>query len=401
MNLKSGYPFWLIQSGLPCDYPRLTTSVSTDVVILGGGISGALAAYYLITNGIGCIVIDGRTIGLGSTSASTSLLQYEIDTPLSKLIELSGYHNAVTAYQLCRDAIYKLEDIADKIGFNDFQRKKSLYYAARKKDTPSLKEEFLTRKKNGFAVQWLAPDQLADQYNIKAPGAILSRDGAQTNAYLFTHALLQYGIKKGIRVFDRSPVSSIQNHKRGVSLTTQTGNVIKARSMIYANGYEVVDYIDKNIVKLKSTYATISQHMEESVPFWKNEVMIWNTADPYLYIRSTKDHRIIVGGRDEDYFNPRKRDQLLPKKTRQLVKDFKEVFPKLPFEPEFSWTGTFGSTKDGLPFIGKYSRLPHAYFSLGFGGNGITFSQIGAEIITGLILKNKNPYAEIFAFNRT
>jgi glycine/D-amino acid oxidase-like deaminating enzyme len=134
MNLSSGYPFWLIKDGLPYDYEKLEKAVSTDIVIMGGGISGALAAYYLVSAGIDCILTDSRTIGLGSTCASTSLLQYEIDTPLSELKNKAGLKNAVRAYQLCSDAIDKLSAIAAKIKYADFEYKNSLYYAAYKKD---------------------------------------------------------------------------------------------------------------------------------------------------------------------------------------------------------------------------------------------------------------------------
>ncbi len=200
MNLSSGYPFWLIQNWLPYNYAQLSSSITTEVIILGGGSSGSLAAYYLVNNGIDCVVLDGRTIGLGSTCASTSLLQYEIDTPLHRLVHLVGYQNAVRAHQLCLEAIYILEAIAFKIGFKDFQQKQSLYYAARKKDELWLREEYLIRKQNELRVTWLNEDDLKELYDINAPAAILSKDGAQTNAYLFTHALLQYAIKKGARV---------------------------------------------------------------------------------------------------------------------------------------------------------------------------------------------------------
>src|SRR6186713_486522 len=107
MNLKSGFPFWLIKDGLPYDYPQVTASLKTDVVVIGGGISGALAAYYLWKSGVSCIVVDGRTIGLGSTCASTSLLQYEIDAPLTTLSKQVGVEKAARAYHLCREAIFK------------------------------------------------------------------------------------------------------------------------------------------------------------------------------------------------------------------------------------------------------------------------------------------------------
>jgi glycine/D-amino acid oxidase-like deaminating enzyme len=125
-----------------------------------------------------------------------------------------------------------------------------------------------------------------------------------------------------------------------------------------------------------------------------------NAADPYLYMRSTKDRRILIGGRDEEFYSPAKRDLLLPGKIKQLVKDFNKVFPDIEFKPEFSWAGTFGATKDGLPFIGHYKKLPNSLFALGFGGNGITFSLIAAEILTAVITGKKNNDTSIFSFER-
>ncbi len=115
MNLLGGYPFWLIKDGLPFNYPTLENSIETDVLIIGGGISGALTAYHLNNAGVDCVVADARTIGLASTCASTSLLQYEIDVPLHILKEKIGLQNAVTAYKLCENAIAKLALLDKKV----------------------------------------------------------------------------------------------------------------------------------------------------------------------------------------------------------------------------------------------------------------------------------------------
>jgi glycine/D-amino acid oxidase-like deaminating enzyme len=117
-------------------------------------------------------------------------------------------------------------------------------------------------------------------------------------------------------------------------------------------------------------------------------------------MRTTKDNRIIIGGRDEEFFSQIKRDKLIPHKTKQLQNDFKKMFPHIPFKAEFSWAGVFGSTKDGLPYIGAYEKIPNSFFALGFGGNGITFSQVAGEIIASLIKGKKNKDAELFSFER-
>src|SRR6185436_5357574 len=104
MELVAGYPFWLIKDGLLYSYPKLLENQKCDVVIIGGGISGALTAWHLTRSGVECVLVDGRTIGLGSTCASTSFLQYELDIPLHKLKKTMGEHKAVRAYQLCGEA---------------------------------------------------------------------------------------------------------------------------------------------------------------------------------------------------------------------------------------------------------------------------------------------------------
>ena len=400
MKLVGGYPFFLIKDGLPFNYPALEKSIKTEVLIIGGGISGALVGYYLVNAGVDCVVVDSRTIGLGSTCASTSLLQYEIDTPLSVLIDKSGLRQAVSAYKLSEKAISKLAAIDKKIGCGEFEFKKSLYYADSSGKQDALKKEFETRKKNGFKVNWLDEKDIKRQFGFSAPAAILSDTAAQTDAYKFTHALHQHSIQKGLRIFDRTKVKDISYQRNVIVAKTSNGATIRAKYIVYANGYEAINYIDKKIVEVHFTYAMASEQCHASSAFWKDETLIWNTADPYLYMRTTKDRRILVGGRDEKFSNDCKLDKMIQSKSRQLKKDFKKLFPAIGLKPEFSWGGTFVTTDDGLPFIGSIKDKPNSYFALGFGGNGITFSQVAAEIITDLITKGRSKYGKLFSFER-
>ena len=400
MNLTTGYPFGLINNGLPASYPKLESNAKTDVVIIGGGISGALTAYYLVRAGIDCLLVDGRTIGLGSTCASTSLLQYELDTPLYKLISQVGRQSAVRAFTLCSESIDHLEVIASKIKFPHFERRNSLYFAASIKDVDGLKREYHTRKNAGFSVDYLENGAIRKQYGFSSPGGILSRQGAQTDAYLLTHVLLQNSIQHGLKVFDRTRVSKIEYQRNGVKLITMNGPIITARRMVNASGYEITEFIDKKIVSLHSTYALVSENISPQKALWKDKALLWNTADPYLYIRMTRDNRIMVGGRDELFYNPARRDKLINRKSTLLKKDFAKLFPHIDLLPEFRWAGTFGSTRDALPYIGMYDKTPHTYYALGFGGNGITFSLIAAKIIRDLMTGRKNKDVDLFSFNR-
>jgi glycine/D-amino acid oxidase-like deaminating enzyme len=400
MKLSSGLPFSLIRYGLPFNYPKLETDISTEVVIIGGGISGALMACYLVDSGLECVVVDKRTIGLGSTVASTSLLQYEIDVSLNDLIGLRGESDAIQAYRLCNEALDKLHQVCKRIDFKNFTRANSLYYGVNKSDSGRLQLETKKRKSIGLDVEYLDESTVRSKYSMRTHGAILSSNAAYVDAYRLTHALLQYSIEKGARVYDRTPITKNRQNNDGFILTTGENVKIKARHVIYATGYETSAITKKKIVDLRSTYVTVSESMSncETLPF--NQTLIWNTADPYLYLRCTEDGRILVGGRDDDFANPTRRDKAISRKSRQLANDLRKLIPFVNFLPEFSWAGTFATTKDGLPFIGHYPGQKNSYYALGYGGNGIIFSLIAAEIIRDLILGKKNDATQLFRFDR-
>lgn len=107
-----------------------------------------------------------------------------------------------------------------------------------------------------------------------------------------------------------------------------------------------------------------------------------------------------MGGEDVPYATAHKSDQLIARKTQKLQRRFADMFPRLDLEVSYTWAGRFGETKDGLAYIGQTREFPHAYFALGYGGNGIAFSVIAARIITDLRLGRPNPDANIFRFDR-
>src|SRR5882762_2921372 len=111
MDLRSDYPFWLLDKGILHSYPSLDKNEKADVTIIGAGISGALAAWYLRNTGLKVLIVDRRHVGMGSTAATTGLLQYEIDTSLTELHKHAGPSQANQSYLLCKDAIDELAGI--------------------------------------------------------------------------------------------------------------------------------------------------------------------------------------------------------------------------------------------------------------------------------------------------
>ncbi|WP_312287108.1 NAD(P)/FAD-dependent oxidoreductase [Chryseobacterium gleum] len=401
MDLKSNEPFWLLKNGLLASYPSLKSNESCDVLIVGGGITGSLIAHQMIEDGYDTILIDKREICNGSTSATTSMLQYEIDVPLYELIEQIGEKGAVLSYNACSDAIDKIEKLAKLIRSDaGFKRKKSLYYASKKKDVAWLKKEFEARKNAGFEVKWLSEDQILEQFGFENTyGGILSKQGASIDAFQFAHELFQHNVKKGLKIFDKTEMVEVEEYKGFNLVTVDSGYQIKAKKIIYCIGYESKNLLKENFVTLKSTYAVVSE-IDKSK--FKNitSTLVWNTDDPYLYMRTTDDGRLLMGGEDEDFYNAEKRDAILNIKEKKIIKTLNKIKPDYHFYSDFVWAGTFGETKDGLPYISEHKKFKNSYFVLGFGGNGITFSVTGMEMASLFMKNKKHPLSRYFKFGR-
>lgn len=381
-------------------YPALHSDVRAEVVVVGSGITGALAAYELVRAGCQVVMISKSRPASDSTSATTALLQYEIDTPLFRLMAKVGPDHAARSYLLCHDSIDQLDKVHKEVGAAKvFRRRKSLLLAALKKDVPNLELEYALRRDTGIQVQWLSGEHVKERWGLDNAAAIYSAQAAETDAYLLTQKILQWGTAQGMQLYDHAQVTAIHESPRMVTLTTDRGYTLRAKYVVMATGYEGTQWLDRNVARLHSTYAIISKPVPRE-QLWRDRCLIWDTGKPYLYMRTTDDDRIIIGGRDEPWQSGHKRDVLIRRKSEELCRDFGRKFPHIDFHIDYEWAGTFGETADGLPYIGPAKARSRVLYSLGYGGNGITFSQIGAVLLRDLITGRRNKDAEIFRFDR-
>lgn len=401
MDLTSGYPWWPVKNGLLETYPPLEADTSCDVLVLGGGITGALIAHHLVKAGFDTVVVDKREIGTGSTAASTGLLQYEIDTPLSELGKMVGKEHAARAYLACLEALELLSEHSARLDEAQelITRGESLFLATRRGQRKLFEEEYRLRSQLGIRLDLLDKRDLAARFHFSRPAALLSYDAATLDAYRFTHATLRAARREGLRVFDRSEITGITTDKGGITATTARKVAVRARNVVFAAGYESLAYLEQPPAKLVSTYAIVSEPMRP-IKGWYDRPLIWECADPYFYMRGTDDGRVMVGGEDEKFKNPIVRDRLIGRKAKRLSAKFTRLFPDYELEVAYCWTGTFGVTPDGLAYIGQTPEWSKAWFALCFGGNGITYAILAAEIIRDALLGERHRYADLFSFDR-
>jgi glycine/D-amino acid oxidase-like deaminating enzyme len=400
MDLTSSQAFWLLRNGLGEVAPPLGRDRRCDVAVIGAGITGALVADTLSAAGLFVIAVDCRHPAHGSTSASTALLQYELDTPLTELIEKLGRERAVDAYRACLEGVRAIGRIARGLKRDvGFRRRPSLYYASRSRDVDSLRQECTVRRRAGLPCEVLDETAIGKIVDFKAPAALWSDTGAEVDPWRLTRALLERCSRRDFAVYGRTEVTEIVPRERDVEVRTKRG-LVRARDVVVAAGYEAEKFLPQRVAKLHSTFALVTEPVK-SFEGWPQRCLIWESAQPYVYARTTSDDRIMIGGEDIRFRNPTHRDGLVQSKGATLLEKARRLFPRIEMEPAYAWGGTFGETEDSLPYIGPHpDGDPRVHYALGYGANGIPISAIAAEIVAAAVLGKTHRYGNTFAFDR-
>ncbi|WP_026895358.1 NAD(P)/FAD-dependent oxidoreductase [Clostridiisalibacter paucivorans] len=409
MRLISGETIWTKINEIPKKYTYLSDDLECDVAIIGAGITGAICAYHLTKAGIDTIIVDKNIIGYESTSASTSILQYEIDYNLVGLKGIIGEENAVKSFKLTADAVYEIQniikDLDDDCGFN---LRDCFYYTNNESDISLLRKEYDLRKNNGFDVEFIDKSKAEERFSFPVKAGIYTNgNGGEIDPYRFAHALISKAEKNGLKVFENTEIVKINPSMNGVQLTTKNGFNISCKKALIAAGFESKNYIQQKTAILSRSF-TIATKPIKNFAGWYKRCIIRDTNSPYTYLRTTSDDRILIGGEDLDVgginskvSNLSHENPISLDKYNVLQKKLGEMFPNIrDIGVEYSFSGIFGETRDGLPFIGEHEKYPNCYFCLGYGSNGILYATLEGKLLTDLYQGKIREELDLFKFHR-
>lgn len=400
LDLRTGKPVWFAYRApsVPVEKPGSGT-LNTDVLIVGIGIGGAMMAEALTAQGHSVICIDRRGAMKGSTPATTALIQFEIDEPLTSLSRMIGQDRARQAWRRSRLAVTNLHGRIGELGIAcDLVPRSSLYLAGNVLGPTELQAEAAARRLAGIASTYLSAAQLKERFGIARKGAVLSQDNLALDPRKLTAGLLRKAQERGARFFAPLEAGPIHATREDMTVETMQGPRIRARHVVLATGYELLDLVPAAAHKVISTWAIATRPQPRAL--WPGAGFIWEASDPYLYMRATADGRVICGGEDEDFVDEEARDTLIDAKTKRIAAKLGRLFPNLDTTAEFAWAGAFGTTTTGLPYIGALPRHPRIFSVMGYGGNGITYAQIASEIIPAAIAGKEDSDAALFGFSR-
>jgi glycine/D-amino acid oxidase-like deaminating enzyme len=397
-DLRGGSAVWSAYRVPRIKGTPMRRSLRASVAVVGAGISGALLAQELAEAGLRPVIVDRRRGALlGSTAASTALLQFELDTPLSELSARIGRRKAERIWLASRNAVNELRTRTLRLGVQaHLETRPSLYLAGNVLDARGLAREVKARQRIGLASELLDRAALRHHFGIERSAAILNHGNAEANPVELAAGYLRKAIDAGARFYAPHEIVDLRCHRGGATLTTAEGYEIDAQHVVLCTGYELAKIVPPANHSVMSTWAIATRPQPHAL--WPQRALIWEASEPYLYLRTTVDGRVICGGEDAEFADAQKRDALTHRKTQRIEKQLHRLLPTLDSRAAAAWSGSFGASERGTPTIGEIPDYPRCYAVMGYGGNGITFSMLASGIVTAAVLGKKCAEADLFKF---
>jgi glycine/D-amino acid oxidase-like deaminating enzyme len=404
-RLRLGRSYWPDRlHGRAPAYPPLRGTHEADVVIVGGGMTGCSCAYLLARRGVRTLLLEAARLGLGSTAASTALLMQEPDADLLGLADRYGRPAAARIWKASRHAVRDLVNVVARIAPGiATPRVPSVYFSRDPDETPRLMRELAARHRAGIGGRWLSAAGLKRATGIDGAGAILTQNNAEIDPLRACLAMGRAAADAGARICAHSRVRRIEATATGVEIELTRARVFASR-VIIATGYATPEFKPlTGRFRMVTTYVIATPPLPKAVRahLGLGHVMLWDTERPYHYARWTPDHRLLFGGRDRPFTDRPRARRTFARGAPDLAADLASLYPALEgVQPSYAWEGLFASTPDGLPYIGTHRRYPHHLFALGYGGNGMSFGFMAAQMLTRAVSAASKPDDALFGFSR-
>ena len=399
VQFVQGSPLFTNINKVKKQYNYLTEDIDTEVIIVGGGVTGSILGYYFSKEGIDSVILEKSRIAHGSTSITTSLLQYELDSNLMSLMESVPSEQVINSYKLGITALKEIEKFINENGNGcNYIKRDTLLYTAKDLEKKEIYEEYKIRKENGFNVKFISEEENPFSFDLKA-GLYAIEGGAELDPFKYTHQLLEVATNNGLRVYENTPVIDVKYNEEYVEAITSYNHKVKGKILVLATGYNTELFTDRNFGIKTYTYNIATKPLKD-IKGWKNNVLIRDNESRYNYFRTTSDNRIIAGGEDTpftDNFNPK----IAIKKYNILEQRLKNMFNEInDIKIEYKYCGAFVSTKDNLGFIGKDPNKDKLWYALGYGANGILFAILGGLMLPKLYKGEEDEYLKYFKVDR-
>jgi glycine/D-amino acid oxidase-like deaminating enzyme/nitrite reductase/ring-hydroxylating ferredoxin subunit len=384
-------PLWQTNRSfeVPRTLGRLDGQQQDEVVIIGGGITGAIAGLLLVRAGKSVTLIEGRAIADGETSRSTAHVTEMLDARFHHLIRRFGTEKILRFSEAHRMAIHRLgsliEELGD-VGACGWSRVPGYLFCENDSQLEALNQELAALEKLKI------PSVLVKHVPLpfSVPHAIRVESQAQVDPDAALRLILGAFVDEGGKLHEHTRATEISPIRNGVRITTETGTISCEQCVVATHSPVIKPSVAHFDVSPLRTYVLAVRL--KSAPLMDG--LFWDMDSPYHYLRMANG-QLIVGGEDH--------------RTGKATDDGKNSISRLEdyvrsrFEVESitaAWSGQIFESVDGLPFVGPSLRSPRIHYATGYSGNGISQGTLAGILLSELVLGRTEDLARLLSPHR-
>ncbi len=368
------------------EYPPLDQEQETDVVVIGGGITGVTAALKLAEAGKKVILLEQHRIGSGTTGGSSAHLTEDLDCGYSTIISNFGLDEAKLVAAASRNAIDHIQQRVEAHGLNcQFERIPGWLVAESEEQVEELDEEHAAAHEAGVDV--VMEQSVPLPYSVAR--GLRFRHQAKFDSLAYVRGLAAEAARRGVRIFENTHVVKVDDGEPCV-VHLSSGATVKATSVFSAT------HSPNNWLFLNTKLASYRSYIAAFPDVPLANALFWDLSQPYHYLRCATmngQRYVLVGGEDHKTGTEDEAHHI-----QQLV-DWARGHLRAG-KPAFTWSAQLLESVDGLPYIGRNSASKHVYVCTGLSGHGLTLGTAGALLVSDLILGLDSPFASVFSATR-
>jgi glycine/D-amino acid oxidase-like deaminating enzyme/nitrite reductase/ring-hydroxylating ferredoxin subunit len=382
-------PYWTTSAGFP-QFAPLGEDLSTDVVVVGAGVTGLTTAYRLAKAGMRVVVLERGRCAVADTGHTSAHLTMVTDTRLTELVTRIGRDHAQAVWDAGLAAISTIDDIVREHGLDaGFEWIDGYLHApltGSGSDEPErLKADATLAHELGFDADYVETVPL-----VNRPG-IRFADQARLHPRRYLAGVAKAVEALGGRLYEHSAADDFRDDPRAVGVG---GHTVQCEQVVIATHNSIVGLASspeatlfQTKLALYSSYVIAGRAPKGVVP----DVLWWDTSSPYAYLRIEPhpDFDVVIFG-GEDHKTGQQDDTV--NCYQRLEARLTAIVPQITLTHR--WSGQVIETPDGLPYIGQVAD--HQYAATGYGGNGLTFGTVGGMMMADAILGRPNPWIDLF-----
>jgi glycine/D-amino acid oxidase-like deaminating enzyme len=376
---------------------------TVDVVIVGGGLVGCATAHDMAAAGRRPLLLEAGRVAQGSVGRSAGLILAEPGPSFRDLVQLHGLRATRIVFEAWKSAAQDAAGLIRRSGIRCSAVPVDRALASLREDPRVLRREFDSREEAGLDGAWLDPKRIQQSLRLDATGAMRSRGGLAVDPYALSLGLARAAVKKGARIFEKSPVEKVTFGAKDVEIVLRSGT-LRCSTVIVTTGVATRTFKPlQRHFKVRERYSVLTEPVAATIrrQLFADDVTLRLTRPEPFRLRWAADHRLLVTGADQDETPAKRRDQVLVQRTGQLMYELLTAYPAISgLRPEFGWDVVYGETADGLMYVGPHRNYPRHLFALGGDGESIAGAFLAARLLTRAVAGASEKSDAVFGWTR-